>query len=642
MPPSLTAAAPPPRPMLDSVVGNIPLARSGWGRWWLALALSLALCGLLVLTLGLLFWQGVGIWGNNIPVTWALDIVSYDWWIGIACGGLLASSVFLLLDVEWRGAINRIAETMSLLAAAAAAVYPIIHLGRPWFFYWNLPYANTFALWPQFRSPLYWDAIDILAFLGLAITFWYTGLIPDLASLRDQACTRIENNKGRLRAQLYGIAALGWRGSATHWHRWTHAYRILAVLGILVVVSLQTGAAVMFAGTAEPGWHDTLLPIEFLAGAVLSGLGMMTLLTMILRTAFRLENLITRRHMDVLARLMLILGIAMFYCEAASIYAVLTGHDAAEHANLARRFHGPHAWAWWLMIAAALVPVHLLWFGFCRRSPRILATVGSCAAAGIWGDHFTLIVDTLQRDFMPSASHPYSIDIGEWATFVGSAGLFLFLLLLFLRLLPIVSLVETRTARVARPAGRPIARWPGLAPGLTHWAVGAEFADEEALLAAVKLLRARNFHRVETYTPVPCPAIDAALGLSSHALRAVALGGFVIGFGAMFAMCAYATTYDYAFDIGGRPLFSWPSYVVPSLSCGLLCAGLATFLAMLGANRLPRLNHPAFNIPGFLRATQDRLFAVVAAHEDDIDPALIEQAFDELHAKPLSSGRVPR
>jgi Ni/Fe-hydrogenase subunit HybB-like protein len=198
MPPALTAAAPPTRLTLDTIAGHIPLARSGWGRWWLAMALALALCGLLVVTLGLLFWQGVGIWGNNIPVTWALDIVSYDWWIGIACGGLLVSSVFLLLDVEWRGAINRIAETMSLLAAAAAAVYPIIHLGRPWFFYWNLPYANTFALWPQFRSPLYWDAIDILAFLGLAGTFWYTGLIPDLASLRDQACTRIENNKGRL------------------------------------------------------------------------------------------------------------------------------------------------------------------------------------------------------------------------------------------------------------------------------------------------------------------------------------------------------------------------------------------------------------------------------------------------------------
>ena len=642
MPPSSTAALSPGRALGD-IVADIPLARGGWGRWWLAIAGSLALCGLLVVSLGFLFWQGVGIWGNNIPVTWALDIVSYDWWIGIACGGLLVSGLFLLLDVEWRGAINRISETMALLAAAAAAVYPIIHLGRPWFFYWNLPYFNTFALWPQFRSPLYWDAIDILAFLGVALAFWFTGLLPDLANLRDRACARIgADGKGRLRAQLYGIAALGWRGSAVHWHRWTHAYRILALLGLLVVGSLQTGAAVMFAGTAEPGWHDTLLPIEFLIGAVLSGVGMLTMLTMVLRSAFRLQALITVRHLDVLSWLMLGLGCVLLYCEAASVFAVLVGHDAADHANLARRFAGPHAWAWWMMIAGALLPVHLLWFGAFRRSPSTLAIVGLCAAAGIWGDHFTVIVVTLQRDFMPSAAHGYSIDLWELATFLGSAGLFLFLLLLFLRLLPIVSLVETREERAAGLKGRAVARWPAPDLQATHWAVGAEFADAAALVAAVRLLRSRHLRRVETYTPVPYRAVDQALGLSSHALRIVAGLGFVVGGGAMFGMCTYATVYDYVFDIGGRPRFSWPSFVVPSVSCGLLCAGLATFLAMISANRLPRLNHPAFNIPGFLGASQDRLFVVVAAHEEDIDPAVIEQAFADLDDRPLASGRVPR
>jgi Ni/Fe-hydrogenase subunit HybB-like protein len=642
VPPVATAAFSPARP-LGEMAADLPLARGGWGRWWLALAGSLALCGLLAVSLVFLFWQGVGIWGNNVPVTWALDIVSYDWWIGIACGGLLVSGLFLLLDVEWRGAINRIAETMALLAAAAAAVYPIIHLGRPWFFYWNLPYFNTFALWPQFRSPLFWDAVDILAFLGIAGAFWFTGLLPDLANLRDRAFARVgADGKGLLRAQLYGIAALGWRGSAVHWHRWTHAYRILAWLGLLVVISLQTGAAVMFAGTAEPGWHDTLLPIEFLTGAVLSGVGMLTALTMVLRSAFRLHALITLRHFEVLAWLMLGLGVAMLYCESASVFSVLAGHDPADHANLARRFSGPHAWAWWMMIAGALLPVHLLWFGACRRSPLTLALVGLCAAAGIWGDHFTVIVVTLQRDFMPSSSHGYSIDFWELATFAGSAGLFLFLLLMFLRLLPVVSLVETREARAAVVAGQAAPHWPPLAPDATHWAVGAEFADPPGLVAAVRLLRSRHLRRIETYTPVPYQEIDEALGLSSHALRVVAVLGFVIGGGAMFGMCTYATAYDYVFDIGGRPRFSWPSFVVPSVSCGLLFAGLATFLAMISANRLPRLNHPAFNIPGFLGASRNRLFAVVAAHEDDIDPAVIEQAFADLDCKPLAGGRVPR
>jgi Ni/Fe-hydrogenase subunit HybB-like protein len=622
-------------------VAEVPLVRSGWRNWWIALAGSAGLLFLLLATLGLLFWQGVGIWGNNIPVTWALDIVSYDWWIGIACGGLLVAGSLVLLNAESRGALNRIAETMALLAAAAAAVYPIIHLGRPWFFYWNLPYFNTFGLWPQFRSPLYWDAIDILAFLGIAGAFWFTGLLPDLARLRDAACARIATDgSGRLRAQLYGIAALGWRGSAVHWHRWTHASRILALLGLLVVVTLQTGAAVMFAGTAEPGWHDTLLPVEFLTGAALSGVGMLSALTVLLRRSFGLEALILPRHLDMLGWLILGLGLALLYCLCASAYSVLIGHDPADRANLVRRFVGPQAWAWWLMIGGAVLSVQLLWLGACRRSPGALAAVGLCAAAGIWGDHYTLIVDTLAQDFMPSAAHAYAPDFAGWATFAGSAGLFLFLLLLFLRLLPVISLAETG-AESERPRAS-VSRWPRLGSGMAHWAVGAEFADEAALVAAVRLLRARGFGRVDTYTPMPLRKIAEALGLSQDMLPLVALLGFLAGSGFMFGICAYATTEDYVFDIGGRPRFSWPAFIVPSVSCGLLCAALATFLAMLGANRLPRLNHPAFNIPGFLGASQDRLFAVVEAQAEAIDPSIIEQALADLDEHPLASGRVPR
>jgi Ni/Fe-hydrogenase subunit HybB-like protein len=638
--PTVLAAAPPAAFRTIDDAANIPLARGIWRNWWFAMAASLALLGLLVTALGFLFWQGVGIWGNNIPVTWALDIVSYDWWIGIACGSLLVAAILVLLDIKDRGAINRIAETMALLAAAAAAVYPIIHLGRPWFFYWNLPYFNTFALWPQFRSPLYWDAIDILAFLAIAAAFWFTGLLPDLASLRDQACARIAaDGSGRLRAQLYGIAALGWRGSAVHWHRWTQARQILALLAVLIVITLQTGAAIMFSGTKEPGWHDPLLPVTFLVCAILSGAGMLTAVAMVLRRAFNLQALITQNRMHALAWLILAAGVALLACESASSILTLTSHNEPDHANLARRFAGPQAWAWWLMIGGALLPVHLLWLPAARRSPTILSAIGLCAAAGVWGDHYTVIVVTLQQDFLPSASHAYAPDVWAWATFAGSAGLFLFLLLIFTRLLPIISLVETRQTD-GTDAPPPAARWPALGQGMTHWAVGAEFANPHALSAALRELRARGLARVEAYTPIPIADAAEALGLPPHGLRLAALVAFVAGSTTMFGMCAYATVYAYPFDIGGRQRFDWPSFIVPSTACGLLCAGLATFLAMLSANRLPRLNHPAFNIPGFLGASRNRWFAVVAAHEDEIDPAQAEQAFADL--APLATGRVPR
>ncbi len=431
-------------------------------RWWIAFAGALALIGVLLASLLWLFIEGVGIWGNNVPVTWALDIVSYDWWIGVASGGLLVSALFLLLGAEWRSALNRITETLSLIAAAAAAVYPIIHLGRPWYFYWNLPYPNTLLLWPQFRSPLFWDAIDILSFLTVAIAFWYVGLLPDLASLRDKAIERMEMQRGRglLRAQLYGIVALGWRGSTLHWHRWTQAYRILALLGIVLVVSLQTGAAVMFAGSVEPGWHDTLLPVAFLLGAIFAGVAFIAAASVMLRSIFALEALITPRHLDILGKLLLILGLLNLYCYGVEMAGTLLGGDSFETAVLHRRLVGPHAWAFWTIAFAALAPVQIFWFAGFRRSPAALFVVGLLIAIGSFADHFMVIVVTLQHDFLPSASHPYTADIWGIATFVGSIGLFIALMLLALRYLPLVSILETRRLAQATLARTPATTRP--------------------------------------------------------------------------------------------------------------------------------------------------------------------------------------
>jgi Ni/Fe-hydrogenase subunit HybB-like protein len=424
----------------ESIAGQVagivfhPPARH---RWWLAFLASLGLVGLFAAALGVLFYQGTGIWGNNVPVTWALDIVSYDWWIGIASGGLLVSSVLLLLDQEYRGALNRAAETTAVVAAVAAAAYPIIHLGRPWFFYWNLPYPNSFALWPQFRSPLVWDAMAIVSYLLISVAFWYVGMLPDLATLRDRPGPL-------LRRQLYGILALGWRGSASQWLRWQQAYRIIAVLALVVVMSLQAGAAVMFSGSLEPGWHDTLLPVAFVAGAAFSGVAATAIIAVVLRFVYPLQPIITDAHLDVVARVLLALGLANIYCYAAEFFTAALGGDRYDVSLLLRRFSGPGAWSFWLIVACALLPVQLFWIGTLRRNPAALFAVGLLVLVGLWADRFMIIVMTLREDFLPSSQHPYASTFWGIATYAGSIGLFLAVLLVFMRTLPAVSIVGTR------------------------------------------------------------------------------------------------------------------------------------------------------------------------------------------------------
>ena len=453
--PARRLSAAPTREALAAVsrtIADIAFAHPLGARWWIAFGLALGLSALLGAAVLYILYAGVGVWGNNVPVTWALDIVSYDWWIGIASGGLLISATMLLCGTEGRGALNRLTETGALIAAAAAATYPIIHLGRPWFFYWNLPYPNTLDLWPQFRSPLYWDAVDIISYLGIALIFWTIGLLPDLASLRDEALVEWRRTgRNRLRAQLYGILALGWRGSAAHWARWVEAYRITAVLGLVLVVSLQTGAAVMFAGTVEPGWHDTLLPVSFLGAALFSGTAFMAAAAVVLRAVFRIEALITARHLDMLARLLLGLGLVNLYCQSSELYTALRANDAFELAVMGRRAFGPHAWAFWTLMGCGLLPVHVFWFRAARRSPVLLLVVGLLVSAGLFADHFMVIVVTLQHDFLPSAAHPFSSDLWGVLTFAGSVGLFFVLALLALRYMPVVAIVEIRRLAAAAP-----------------------------------------------------------------------------------------------------------------------------------------------------------------------------------------------
>ncbi|WP_264048024.1 quinol:electron acceptor oxidoreductase subunit ActD [Methylobacterium flocculans] len=639
-----------------------PLGR----RWWIAFA---AACGLLALFFGVilaLLFSGVGLWNNNNAVVWALDIASYDWWIGLACGSLAVAGILRLTGAPWRGAITRLAEANALLCTLAAGLYPIIHLGRPWFFYWNLPYPNTLGLWPQFRSPLVWDAIDIVSFLVVTVSLWYIGLLPDLAALRDRAFAEARAKSEaagrprrwpRLKAQAYGIAAAGWRGSASHWQLWRQAYRTVALLGLLLVVSLQTGASVMLAGSVLPGWHDTILPVAYLINAVFSGVAVTAALAMLVRAVYGLEAEITERHAQILARLLLGLGLASLYCYAAEFFSGFLHGDAFERATLVRRLTGSQAWAAWTVLTCALLPVHLFWWARFRRSPLTLALVGALVAVGAYADHVMVLVVTLSHDFLPSSAHDYRVGLWGVATFAGSVGMFLVLLLLFLRALPVASITDLRGLSETRAAESPVRdaaqgsipedAFPADTP---VWGVSAEFDTQADLAAAMRALARRRLHhgeavRLDAYGPLPMPDALKALARRHRSIRPYALGAALAGGAAFYGMCVYATAYGYVLDVGGRPRFSWPSFVVPSVSFAMLSGTLAVHAVFLFVNRLPRLNHPAFNIPDFGRATRDRYFLAAEARGPGFDAERIARqlaALPEGAGRPLAIRRVPR
>ncbi|KST61062.1 polysulfide reductase [Methylobacterium sp. GXS13] len=651
---------------IGGAVAAIPLTHPRNRRWWIAFAGAVALLGVFGFTLGYLLYAGPGVWANNNAVVWALDIASYDWWIGVASGSLLVSAVLLLLGAEWRGAVNRIAETLALLATASAGLYPIIHLGRPWFFFWNLPYPNTYDLWPQFRSPLLWDAIDIVAFLVICVSLWFIGMLPDLATLRDRAfveAMRQSDAKDRtrklalLRAQIYGIVASGWRGSAAHWQIWVQAYRTVALLGVLLVVSVQTGASVMLAGSLMPGWHSTLLPVSFLVNAVYSGVGVTAAIVVLIRVVYGLDSLVTARHLDVLGRLLLCLGCASAYCYAAEYFDTFLNGDAQARAVLVRRMTGDHALVSWTAILGLVLPAQVLWSARARTTPLAIAMVGLLVAAGAYADHVMVLVVTLTQDFLPSSRLPYGPDPWGIATFAGSIGLFLTLLLLFLRYLPAVSIIESRRLALARAPGTAAAAReaasratlrpeenPGPAP---LWGVSATFASHADLAAALQAVSGISPDQVhlDGHGPVPMPRTLRALGLEGRSILPYALAGALLGGAGFYAMCIYATAYDYVFLIGGRPRLSWPSFVVPSISFAMTTGCIAIHLALLVLNRLPRLNHPAFNIPGFLRASDDRFFLSAEARSDRFDAARFERRLTSLPVeagRPLEIRRIPR
>ena len=407
--------------------------------WFIGLAVGFLLLQGLVLAIVNLLFRGIGVWGVNVPVGWGFDIINFVWWIGIGHAGTLISAILFLFRQQWRMSINRAAEAMTLFAVACALLYPLFHTGRPWLaVYWLMPYPNAMGIWPQFRSPLIWDVFAVSTYGTISAVFWFTGLIPDLATMRDRA-------QGKVTRMIYGVLSMGWRGSAVHWRRYETAYMLLAGLSTPLVLSVHTVVSFDFAVSLVPGWHATIFPPYFVAGAIYAGFAMVITLAIPLRKMYGLEDFITARHLDNMAKVMLATGLVVAYGYAMEAFFAWYSANTYERFMLWNRMTGPYAEMYWALIFCNVIAINTLWVPRWRRNIPYLFLVSLIVSVGMWLERYVIIVTSLHRDFLPSSWGLYSGTQWDVAGFVGTIGLFLTLFFLFVRFLPAISIFEMRT-----------------------------------------------------------------------------------------------------------------------------------------------------------------------------------------------------
>jgi molybdopterin-containing oxidoreductase family membrane subunit len=419
-------------------ISTVVLTRKTPVFWMAGFGLGLVLLLLFLLAVGMLLVKGTGIWGLRTPVMWGFAITNFVWWIGIGHAGTLISAILLLLNQQWRNSINRFAEAMTLFAVACAGMFPLLHLGRPWLFYWLFPYPNTMGIEPNFRSPLVWDVFAVSTYATVSLLFWYVGLMPDLATLRDRA----GNPVARF---VYGIMALGWRGSAKHWSVYETASLLLAGIATPLVLSVHTVVSFDFTIGIVPGWHSTFFPPYFVAGAIYSGFAMVLALAIPLRSVYGLKGLITDKHLDNSAKVMLATGLIVGYAYALEAFTGWYSGNVYEHAATVNRMTGPYGMQYWFLVLCNIVAPNFLWIRKIRRTPWLLFIWSLIVLVGMWLERYVIIVGSLATDNLVSSWRVFQATRWDWATYLGTIGLFLFLFFLFIRMLPMISIFEVRT-----------------------------------------------------------------------------------------------------------------------------------------------------------------------------------------------------
>ena len=418
-------------------ISGIVLGKDAPLFWYIGVLAGLALAGGIGHGAAWLVIKGTGIWGVNNPVGWGFAIINFVWWIGIGHAGTLISAILLLFRQDWRTSINRFAEAMTLFAVSCAGLFPLLHTGRPWLAFWLMPYQNTMNVWPQFRSPLVWDVFAVTTYATVSALFWYTGLVPDLATMRDRAKTTIVK-------RIYGIFALGWRGSARHWERYESVYLILAGISTPLVVSVHTVVSFDFAVSVIPGWHATLFPPYFVAGAIYSGFAMVLTLAIPVRHFYKLHDFITMRHIENMAKITLATGLVVFYGYMTELFFGWYSANEYEQYMVQNRMFGPYWYMYWTLIFCNGLTPQLLWFRKVRRNLVVLFVISLIVNVGMWLERFVIVVTSLHRDFLPSSWGMYFPTFWDIILYLGTIGQFVLLFFLFLRFVPMIAMFEMK------------------------------------------------------------------------------------------------------------------------------------------------------------------------------------------------------
>ncbi|MEO8255989.1 MAG: quinol:electron acceptor oxidoreductase subunit ActD [Acidobacteriota bacterium] len=661
------------------------------GLWWAGLAISAAALLIGVAAVSYQIATGIGTWGLNTTVGWAFDITNFVFWIGIGHAGTLISAILFLLRQRWRTSVNRAAEAMTLFAVMCAGLFPLIHMGRPWLFFWVFPYPNTRGpLWINFRSPLVWDFFAISTYFTISAIFWYIGLLPDLATIRDrdqamnsgpaEAGRRGRTDDGlvrdaqmgsrpsdvgpgasrihpsyvgsgfsRIRGRIFGWLSLGWNGAYSTWHRYEVVYLLLAGLATPLVLSVHTIVSMDFATAMVPGWHTTIFPPYFVAGAIFSGMAMVLTLMLVARKTMRLEDYITSRHIDPMCYLVILTSGMVGLAYATELFTALYSGNPYEQFAFINRAFGPLAWGYWIMVACNVLLPHLFWFVRVRRTLIAVFIISLLINVGMWFERFIIIVSSLERDFLPSRWTSYQPSSIEIATLIGSFGLFFTCFLLFCRFVPVIAIAEIKGVleppdaavgrddaarhQSARPGGERVAALPGTPGGPLLVTV---FEREGDAIQATAAARQHGLEIADVFGPYASHGLDRALGLRPTRLPWVC---FLLGLSGAVAMAAFqywATAVSWPINVGGKPWNSLPAFVPVTFEIMVLCAGVGTVAAFLWSTGL-RPGRPS--TLSDLRLTDDRFALVLRATGAAADRAAVERLLTPFHPVAIEERR---
>lgn len=624
--------------------------------WWPAFLITSGLLTGGILAATYLISTGVGVWGSNNPVNWAFDITNFVFWIGIGHAGTLISAILFLFRQKWRTSINRFSEAMTIFAVICAGVYPGIHVGRFWYAWFMFPLPNPNHIFQNFRSALLWDLSAVSTYFTISLIFWYVGLIPDLATLRDRA-------KSRSRQVLFGLLSLGWRGSTRHWRHYEVAYLMLAGLSTPLVLSVHSVVSFDFATSILPGWHTTIFPPYFVAGAIFGGFAMVLQCMIPARAAYKLHNLVTIKHIDVMCKFLLATGSLVGYAYCMELFiAWYSGNPYEWQTFVNRAWNGDYTWAYWVMLSCNLFLPQVFWIRWCRQTPWFVLLVVTGINVGMWYERFVIIVQSLHHDFLPASWGRYYPTWVDWLQMLGDFGLFFTLTLLFIRFLPMIAMAEVkgvlpmsqphhrfvpaerylkgedghyptpdhaRAARYGPPAPPRTTVPPTLEPVPAFiptpegtgqpWGAVAEFANPHELLRAAHAARQQGYRCLDAWTPFYVHGMKEAIGRGRSRLPLFTLAGALTGLAAAVTLQFYLMAYYYPTIVGGKEYRSWEAFVPIFFEMTVLFAGFFTLFALIGLCGLPRLFHPLDAHPAFHRATQDGFFLTIEADDPNFD-----------------------